>query len=179
MWPLLAPSHRRAPFASKGMTLAEIMIVGAIVGVLAAIAAPSFLHRLKQDRVADALEQVRGALRETQQEAIKRSRTCMVQIPAGKNPQITGDCLVTGDRHLQGVSLLHNHSPANLRWTIKFDYKGRNQNPGDPGTLILVATNDPSVQPKCLVMSIGIGLLRTGNYTGGRTNILASNCETP
>jgi prepilin-type N-terminal cleavage/methylation domain-containing protein len=180
MQPLLARlSHRRTPFASAGMTLAEIMIVVVIIGILAAIAAPSFLHRLKQDRVADALERVRGALRETQQEAIKRSRTCALRIPEGKNPKITGDCLVTGDRHLQGVTLRHNHAPADPIWTVNFDYKGRNQNAGDQGTLILMATNDASVQAKCLVVSIGIGLLRTGNYNGMRTSILANNCDTP
>lgn len=138
-----------------------------IVGILAALSAPSFLNWLNQRKIDDALAKIEGAIKETQREAIKRSQNCTVNISKGGNQTITGSCLSTGNRRLDDVTI--NHSASADPWTLNFDFKGRNRLPSsDPGTLWLTIPNS-SVQPKCLTISVGIGLMRTGNYDGGAT----------
>lgn len=152
--------HRHIHALPRGISLIETIVTAAIVGVLAAVSLPSFLQWLEQRRVDDALVRVEGALKESQREAIKRNTTCAVTIPQGENQTITGDCFVTGDRRLEGVLLSHNRDN---NWQITFDFKGRNNDPAQAGSLWLDSPNG-GVQPRCLVISFGIGLMRTGNY---------------
>jgi type IV fimbrial biogenesis protein FimT len=55
-----------------GVTLVETMVVVAIIGVLAALAAPSFSDLIKKQRVEGAAEGLVAALQNTKMEAIKR-----------------------------------------------------------------------------------------------------------
>ena len=144
----------------QGFSLIETMVVAGIAGILAAAAISSMLQWMEQRRVNDALVRIEGALRESQREAIKRNATCTVTIPQGVDQTVTGDCLVTGDRELESVMLNHNRQG---NWQISFDFKGRNNDPGQAGRLWLDLPNR-DVQPRCLVISFGIGLMRTGNY---------------
>jgi prepilin-type N-terminal cleavage/methylation domain-containing protein len=151
-----------------GFTQAELMITVAVMGILAAIAVPSFMPWLHQQQVNAALNQVDQALQETQNEAIKRNKLCSVTLTRGDNVNLTGDCLVSGPRTLKDVTLDHSRTQAD--WTISFNAKGQNRSPANnPGTLWLSSS---SAQPKCLVISVGIGLRRTGQY---RNN----TCVTP
>jgi type II secretory pathway pseudopilin PulG len=144
-----------------------------IIGIFAALSGPSFLNWLNQKRVDDALTRIEGAIKETQAEAIKGSKDCTVTIPKGVNQTITGSCLVTGNRQIADVTI--DHSANNNPWTITFDFKGRNRRAGeDPGTLWLTIP-DSSVKPKCLTISVGIGLMRTGNYD----EFAAIKCQVP
>ncbi len=63
------------------------------------IAAPSvsaFLNRVKLDQ---AIAEVRGALEETQRQAIRDNRTCTVTVNL-IDANVTGSCLTTGNRYL-------------------------------------------------------------------------------
>lgn len=152
----------RRQLTSVGFTLTESLAIVVIIGIFAALSGPSFLNWLNQKRVDDALARIEGAIKETQAEAIKRSKDCTVTITQGVNQTITGSCLVTGDRQIADVTIDHNAN--NNPWTITFDFKGRNRLPSDdPGTLWLTIP-DSAVKPKCLTLSVGIGLMRTGNY---------------
>ncbi len=53
---------------SQGFTLIELIIILFIVGILSAIAAPSFLGLLNRGKVNNAVAQVQGALQEAQRE---------------------------------------------------------------------------------------------------------------
>ena len=150
-----------------GFTQAELMITVAIMGVLAAIAVPNFLPWLHQQQVNAALNQVDQALQETQSESIKRNQICQMTLTRGSG-NVTGNCLVSGSRTLKDVTLDHSRSQGD--WTISFHGQGENRSPANnPGTLWLSSS---SAQPKCLVISVGIGLRRTGQY---RNN----TCVTP
>jgi prepilin-type N-terminal cleavage/methylation domain-containing protein len=157
---------------TRGFTQAELMITVAVMGVLAAIAVPNFLPWLHQQQVNAALNQIDQAIQETQNEAIKRNQPrnqeCSVTLTRGDNITVTGTCLVSGPRTLKDVTL--DHSRHQNDWTISFNAQGENRSPANnPGTLWLSSSN---AQPKCLVISVGIGLRRVGQY---RNN----TCVTP
>jgi prepilin-type N-terminal cleavage/methylation domain-containing protein len=94
--------------SNKGFTLIETLVIIVIVGVLAAIAAPSFLTWYSKVKINNALAELEGALKEAQREAIRKSQNCTVTVPGGSNPVLTAsptNCFVTGDRTLKDVSL--------------------------------------------------------------------------
>jgi prepilin-type N-terminal cleavage/methylation domain-containing protein len=145
-----------------GFTQAELMVAILVVGILAAIAAPSFSQWLRQKQVDAAFNQIEFALQETQIEAVKRHQTCHLDLARGSDPTLTGNCLVTGDRVLQDVTL--NYKPTSGHWMISFNESGENRSvKNDPGTLWVSSTNG-NVRSKCLVISVGIGLRRSGKY---------------
>jgi prepilin-type N-terminal cleavage/methylation domain-containing protein len=146
----------------EGFTQAELIVAILVVGILAAIAAPSFSQWLRQKQVDAAFNQIEFALQETQIEAVKRHQTCHLDLARGSDPTLTGNCLVTGDRILQGITL--DHSRPSNGWIISFNENGENRSvSNDPGTLWLSST-DGNVRSKCLVISVGIGLRRSGQY---------------
>lgn len=159
----------------RGMTLIETLMVMLMVGILAAIAAPSYLNWLHQKSVEDALARVTGAIKEAQKEAVKRGTDCWVNIPKGVGQSITGNCLITGDRTIKDVELQHRKTNGGVGvWKITFGLKGGNA-PDSAGTLVLSSPASSGKQ-LCLVISAGIGLMRTGTFTGGP--VKSSECIT-
>lgn len=130
---------------------------------------PQFLGWLNQKKVDDALAKIEGAIKETQREAIKRSQDCTIKIPKGIDQSISGDCLVTGNRQIEEVTISHN--ATDNPWELKFDFKGEYK---DIGVTLWVTVPNSSVKPKCLAISKGIGLMRTGNY-----DLVAAKCIRP
>jgi prepilin-type N-terminal cleavage/methylation domain-containing protein len=146
--------------STVGFTQIELIVTVSIVGVLAAIAAPNLAPWFRQQQVNAALDQIDQAIQETQAEAVKRNQVCSISITRGTAPTVTGTCLVTGPRTLKGVVL--DHISRKDPWVISFNSAGENRAPKNgPGRLWLSA---PNVRSKCLVMSVGIGLRRTGEY---------------
>lgn len=143
---------------SQGFTLVELLITLIIAGILAAIAAPSFLAMLNKNRVNDALTQVQGALQEAQREAIRRSKSCTVTIDT-TTKNVSSPCLMMGNRTLNSSVGLETNETS-----IKFSYRGT-ITLADAGTLVLFTDNNPSYK-KCLVISSPLAIIRTGNYIG-------------
>lgn len=153
----------------RGFTLIETLIILVIIGVLSAIAAPSFLSLFKRNKVNDALVQVQGALQEAQRQAIRNNKSCTVTIDT-TNKKVTAPCLVTGDRILDS-----SISMATSETSIQFSIKGT-ITLADAGTVV-VSSADTS-KKSCLVISSPLGIMRTGEYSGSTASVSASNCTT-
>lgn len=163
---LLSNAHR----SDQGFTLIELLIIVVIVGILTAIAAPSFLALLNRSRIHDALVAVEGALKEAQREAVKRSTSCTITLSTNS---VTGPCLVTGSRNLKNEIQLATNisgSPA----TVTFSHRGT-VTLSDTGTIVLYRSDSSNGQ-RCLVMSSPLGIVRTGNYSGSTSSVTASSC---
>jgi prepilin-type N-terminal cleavage/methylation domain-containing protein len=140
--------------ANRGFTLAENLVVLAIVGIVCAIGTPSFLAMQQRQRLYQATELVANGLREAQQTAINRGRRCQITL----QPNVLIDsqhCLVGGDRSLPSQVAL---SSAGLDDSIEYGTKG---NTVDNRTIVLRLAKLPA---RCIVLSAPLGITRQGTY---------------
>ncbi len=97
---------------NSGFTLLEKMILVAVVGVMGAIAAPNFTALYNRMQVDQAVAEIRGALEETQRQAVRDNKLCNLILDVAEG-EVTGDCLVTGERTIpQMVAIATNLLPA-------------------------------------------------------------------
>ncbi len=162
--------HNRS---SSGFTLIETLAVAIIIGILAVIALPNFLGLLSRNRVNEALENINGAIKETQRQAIRKRQFCRVNIDPVTNT-ISGnpsDCLLSTREITDSIDIRTNLSgtPPN----ISFSAKGSTTKSGT-----IVVSSETSNLQRCFVISLGLGITRTGEYTGSKTgSVSATNCE--
>ena len=157
-----------------GFTLVEALITVVVASILAAISVSSFLGLYNQNKVKNALTQLEVALREAQRQAMYKNQSCTVNLDTTNN-QITstGDCLVDSNILLDRVAISTNLSgnPS----AISFSFKG---NTPTSGTVVL-SKPDSSGEKRCLAISKGLGIIRTGIYSGSPNSpITDSNCIT-
>lgn len=81
--------------ALTGFTLVELMITLLVIGVLAAIAVPSFADLLERNRVVGTAQSVKSELLHARSEAIKRS--CEVEVTVGSGSVWTLNTIYCGD----------------------------------------------------------------------------------
>ena len=155
---------------SQGFTLLETMMTIIVIGILSAIAAPSFLGMLNRNRVNSALNDIQGALQQAQREAMRKSISCKVNLDSNtvtSDSSNSSNCLVTGNRTLpDGVVMVTNISGTPPQ--INFSYRGTITLP-DAGTIVLSSKDNPNLK-KCLVISSPLGIIRTGNYNDSTTS---------
>lgn len=180
--------RKTAEQVDQGFTIYEVTIIVVIISILAAIAIPSYLSTVNRNRLNNAMAQLRSALQEAQTEAIRKGIQCQVNINT-TTATITASptsCLITGSRNLTttsssvgsnnstGVSIATNLSGTPPR--VTFSYKGTTTN---SGVIVLHRTNGTGPM-KCLAISNGIGIVRTGNYSGSNppSSINANSCNT-
>ena len=147
-----------------GFTLTEVIVVIVIIGVIGALAIPSFFSLLNRNRVNQALGEIEGALREAQKVAIRNSRSCTININTTSNRisnnGANDNCLLTTRNINPDLTL------TSSRATITFSSKGNISL--DPQTPVVVISfpDGGSNQPRCVVMENTLGLIRTGDYSG-------------
>lgn len=176
--------------SDRGFSMVETLVIFVIVGILAAIVSPSFMGMFNRNKVNDSLAQIRAAMQETQREAVRKNKSCEVKIDT-TNTTITAtpaDCLpITRDfcekRNSSGTCEIASKVAikTNLTGTppkLSFSYKG---NTNKLGTIVVYSADGSTIRKGCLVISNGIGLMRTGEYTGSvasGASVDDANCNT-
>ncbi len=164
---------QQAKKRDRGYTLAELMITLVIVGIIAAIASPSFIGLLSRIRLQGALQQLLGAINETQRLAMLRGKSCRINI-APNTKKITANsagCLLS-NRSLNDEINVRSNFPGTTN--ITFSYRGSTTR---MGTIVL--SSDYTDLQKCFVIALGTGIKRIGNYNGSKTgSVSGSNCQT-
>ncbi|MBW4622471.1 MAG: prepilin-type N-terminal cleavage/methylation domain-containing protein [Cyanosarcina radialis HA8281-LM2] len=151
----------------SGFTLIETVVVVIFIGIISAIAAPSFLSSYNRTKLDDTLNDLQGALQESQRESMRRSRSCDVTINTSTR-KITGTCLTTGDRSWDSSIAIASSitSPA----TITFSFKG---NTASSATFVIYNVgNTTNPDKRCLTISEGLGIVRTGVYSDSNVSSL-------
>ncbi len=158
---------------NQGFTLIETLVIVVIIGILSAIATPSLLGMLNRNKVSNALDQTQGALQEAQREAMRKSQQCTVTLDT-TNSKVTSPCLSTGTRTLPSGIAIATNLPSS---TVTFSFRGNTTN---SGKIVVYDLNDSNQQKRCLVISNGLGIMRTGKYSGSTTStsITDNNCDT-
>jgi prepilin-type N-terminal cleavage/methylation domain-containing protein len=172
----------------SGLSLVEMLVTVVIVGVLMSLAISSFVGMYNQNQLKDALRQVEASIKEAQKQAKKKGKTCKIKLdtvtidgkirnrvtivkntdPGESGKDYTG-CLLSDQILPESVSLVTNIPGSTNK--ITFSYKG---NTPTSGTIKLSATNTSS--EKCLVISNGLGIIRTGQYDDTVSGRMAEKC---
>ncbi len=170
--------HSLPVHSEQGFSQLEIIIVLVVMGILGTIAAPSFLNWVNTRKLEVGLAELEGTLIEGQNQAIRLSKTCTINLPTGSSSVLSSlptECLRNGNRTLEGLQLRHSLSNPSL----SYDFKGRvPPSLSSEQTVVLSVVQEINTPSKCLVIAPGIGLIRVGTYTGSPTTVLASNCKT-
>ncbi|VEP12123.1 Type 4 prepilin-like protein [Hyella patelloides LEGE 07179] len=162
------PRHKES-----GSSLIEMLTVVVIISILMATATPNILGFWRQNQVNAALDKLHGAIKEAQRQAIRQGRLCRINIDTTNN-QLTGNpsnCLFSDRQINENIVIRTNLSgtPPN----ISFSHKGSTTK---SGTIVISSTM--TNRQKCFVISLGIGIMRTGNYTGSSTgSVSREGCQ--
>jgi prepilin-type N-terminal cleavage/methylation domain-containing protein len=159
----------------QGFTLIEVLVTILIGGIIAAIAAPSFMTWVNNKKINDISTKIEGALKEAQSTAGRRNITCSVLVTATQVSTTNSKCLPSGTRNIQDKAPDVGISNSNLSiagtggttTTVTYLSLGTANITPKTATIIIYRTNETTNGiKKCIVVSRGIGTIKTGNYTG-------------
>ena len=168
----------------RGFSLFELVIVFLVAGILGAIAAPNLLGLLARQNLNQALSQTESALREAQRQSIRRSKRCEVELSSNKvaNPSSPSTYTVGSNTYDYERCLLSARNFSSKQITIRNNFSGDRIKYGASGNITNGGTItfshsqlDTSVM-KCIVISSPLGVIRSGDYTGGTSTPTASSC---
>ncbi|MEM9214544.1 MAG: type II secretion system protein [Cyanobacteria bacterium P01_F01_bin.150] len=163
--------------STKGMTILEVIVVVAILGILAAIAAPSWLAFANRQRANRATDQVLQSIRSAQADAKRTRRTRTLKFEFDENTNTSyinsnGISSKIGEGDLDGMVALEvlestTDDDNNPQWTklensISFTSTGGIADVNLP-IYINVRIPDKDGVKKCVIIRSLLGATRTGS----------------
>jgi prepilin-type N-terminal cleavage/methylation domain-containing protein len=141
-----------------GFTLLESLVVVTIVGILMAIAMPSFIAAQQRARLAQATDLVVASLQQAQREAIRRNQSCTLTLDK-IDRKILGQqgCLLSGDRQLPDeIELDYTGASGEIQYGIHGNTTTNKS--------VILAIRDTPTNTHCLTISAPLGIIRLGSY---------------
>lgn len=160
---------------NDGFTLIEMLVVIVMVGILAAIAAPSWLTFLNSRRVNTINDEILQALRQAQVQSIRTKRSQTVIFNTAANPPtitVLGTTTVLGNGTLKpgmaGIAIINGTTSLNCLTTscIEFNANGNIVNDINAQGIRVVVTAPPTTGSKrCVVVETLLGAMRSAKGT--------------
>ena len=160
---------------NQGFTLIEMVSAVIVLGIVAVITMPSLVGWMNYTQVKQGIAQIEGAIKEGQRQATRMGKPCQVTIDTA-NKRVTAqtveatpvNCLLSNRELNDNLDIETNDA------TITFSSKGTPDNAAD-SVYIVFMTNGTDKQ-RCLVVSPGLGIMRSGRYNGDPATLDSNNC---
>ena len=137
-----------------GFTIIEIMIVIAIIGIMAGIAAPNFMDYLKSQRLSGATIQVYGDLMNARQQAVTENKKIIVEFVNDHQYRFVRDNdasenITTGDEtgNLRDIHPDYADVTFSTSFNPVFRPNGTGKNP------VITMTSTSTGKTKCVTIS--------------------------
>lgn len=183
---ILFPKNYFRKISNKGFTIVELIIVIAIAGILASIAAPSALKWVDREKQNSYIRELISYLELVKKETRRWNGSCTLQTKTFyKNPYdfitkkflgveaFTVRCFGMNNSEIKTIvkrvpKIEHKvFQEVNLN-TFSFTPKGHLSIPGNQDKLLIIVggrTDSDSYQkPKCILLEAPIGMINTGVY---------------
>lgn len=136
-----------------GFTLAELLVVVTIIGILGAFAAPSFNNMMVNERIKSASFDITASLTQARSEAIKQNGSVTIA-PTSGTTAWAGGWTVTGPD--AAVITTQGAYPSSITITgsatsIVYNRSGR---ASAAGTLEVASSTASTVSPRCITIGL-------------------------